>query len=96
MSPTPLTIRQIRARAAKIVGPLAKRHTTRIRGYHSWDRGVTILESAHSGAVARVFAFYDRKEARDADLKRGIAQLRAAGWTVSDDGLITEIPPCAS
>lgn len=91
----PDTIRSIRARARKILLAAGMEYATsepsRIRGMRNWSRGVTIDEDRT--ALASVTARYDRTEAREQDLARAVAALRAAGWTVEDNGRVVAVTP---
>lgn len=91
----PDTIRSIRARARKILLAAGMEYATsassRIRGMRNWSRGVTIDES--SSALAWVTARYDIGAVREQDLARAVAALRAAGWTVEDNGRVVAVAP---
>lgn len=95
----PDTIRSIRARARTILAAAGVQYATsspsRIRGMKNWSSGVTIDELWRGGALAYITPRYDIREVRKRDLDRAVTALRAAGWTVEDDGKIVAVPPKA-
>lgn len=89
------SLASIRARARKVLAAAnieyAHSYPSAIRGVKNWSRGVTIDRPWPDG-IACIAARYDRAEARKQDCARAVAALRAAGWTVDDDGTIREVP----
>lgn len=96
MSETTLTIRQIRASAKKVLSAAGVQYATSspssVRGWKNWSRGVIITESFTRGIIAWVVPCFDMAAARKQDLDKAVTALRAAGWTVADDGTITGVP----
>ncbi len=89
-------IRSIRARARAIFAAAGVQYATsepsRIRGVRRWSSGV-IINACPPPAVACVVACYDIADVRRRDLAAAVKALRSAGWTVADDGQITEVTP---
>ena len=79
---------------------IATSHATAIRGWRTWSRGTTLSERMASRTAAgdldpggiEVVARYDVQSARDQDVAAAISALRAAGWTVRDDGRLLAAP----
>ncbi len=74
---------------------VATSHASRIRGWRTWSRGVVLSERgawAEDPAGIDIVARYDVASAREQDVARAVAALRAAGYDVRDDGRILAVP----
>ena len=60
-----------------------------IRGWKNWTRGVSVVYSRDRTYVT---SHYDIRSEHAGDIARAVTALRAAGWTVNDDGGIVALP----
>ena len=92
-----LEIKSVRPKAYAVLRKadvqIAKSSASRIRGWKNWSRG-TVIEERGWGTDNNIYvvSHYDAKDGRDKDVARAVAALRAAGWTVTDDGKIEALP----
>lgn len=68
---------------------IAKSSPSRIRGWKNWSRGVVVRDYA---TRIELVSYYDLADTRAKDVARAVAALRAAGWAVSDAGMIEALP----